>query len=172
MMLCAFDQSVRGFAYACAPSFWAGDWSKVAYGRIDGGALTRAASVQDHILRQMRIFERVEEWIGWWDPNVIGFESYAFSRRPDVDVVELVGMIKRRAFELLKEVETINQSSARKLLLGKVPRKGDDAKKAVQACFQAAGMPEGMNTLDHTDALCVLNFMMSEHGGLCFASRP
>jgi hypothetical protein len=170
-MLMACDQSVRGFAYAAAPTFWKGDWSKVFYGRIDGGQLSRAASNKDHVLRQMRIFDRVDEWIAMVDPSLIGFESYAFSRRPDVDVVELVGMIKRHAFQLLKETVTINQSSARKLLLGKVPRKGDEAKAQVRSCFQAAGMPEDLNTLDHTDALCVLNFMMSEHGGLCFGQK-
>ncbi len=171
MMLMACDQSVRGFAYAAAPTFWAGDWSKVFYGRIDGGGLTRASTPAEHLERQCRIFWQVDEWIGLCEPNVVGFESYAFARNPDVDVVELVGMIKRLLYTQLREIETVNQSSARKLLLGKVPRKGDEAKAAVRACFEAAGMPQGMNTLDHTDALCVLNFMMSEHGGLCFGQK-
>ncbi len=41
MMLMACDQSVRGFAIATAPVFWAGDWSLVRTSRFDGGPVKR-----------------------------------------------------------------------------------------------------------------------------------
>lgn len=170
-MLMACDQSVRGFAYAAAPSWWDGDWSLVRTGRFDGGTLARTAPEIAHRFRQERIFEFVDQAIAAADPNLVGFESYAFSARPDVDVVELTGMLKKHLWGLQKATVTVNQSTARKLLLGKVPRKGSDAKDAVRSVLMAAGAPERFWSLDHTDALCVLNAMISDFGGYSFAQN-
>jgi hypothetical protein len=105
-----------------------------------------------------------------WGPQIFGFESYAFSARPNVEVVELVGAIKAALRARGREYVTVNQSSARKLLLGKVPRKGAEAKAAAWRAFQAAsgGLPPGISE-DETDALCILNFMMQERGGFAYA---
>lgn len=170
MMLMAMDQSVRGWAFAAAPTFWDGDWSRVITGRFDGGPLARTATEAAHRSRQERLFRWVYAQICYHTPNRVGFESYAFASRPDVDVVELVGMVKHRCWEMQIDTETVNQGSARKLLLGKVPRGSAVVKNAVRVAIQAAGYP-GAPSLDITDALCVLNFMMNANGGLSFAQN-
>jgi hypothetical protein len=167
----AMDQSVRGFAWASASTGWAGDWSKLFMARYDGGSISRAGSEALHKARQVRLLGDVSEALTLQQPSVVGFESYAFSARPDVDVVELVGMIKSRCWMRNIVTTTINQSTARKFLLGKVPRKGEEAKRAVQAALLAAGMPPSFATLDHSDALCILNYMLSLHGAYCFAQN-
>lgn len=168
MMLMACDQSVRGFAYAAAPTFWGGDWAKVVTGRFDGGRVPKGDAA-GALYRLHRLFRLVDGAICEVNPNVVGFESYGFSAKPDTNVVELVGALKLRLLDYGKDVLTVNQSSARKLLLGKVPRSGDEAKKAVKRTLVAAGAPEGLS-LDVTDAMCILNSMMADHGGLCFAN--
>lgn len=171
MYLMACDQSVRGFAVATAPLDWAGDWGSVRAVRFDGGAVERKAPDAAHRTRQRQLLRWFRGQVDWHSPTTVGFESYAFSSRPDVDVVELVGMCKAHLWDLEIDTVTINQSSARKLLLGKVPRKGLDAKTAVSAALAAAGAPARLTTtLDHTDALCILNAMLSDLGGYCFAS--
>jgi Holliday junction resolvasome RuvABC endonuclease subunit len=159
---------VRGFAYAAAPTFWGGDWSKVVTGRFDGGQVSKG-DAEGALYRLRRLFRLVDGAICEVNPDVVGFESYGFSANPDTHVVELVGALKLRLLDYAKVVETVNQSSARKLLLGKVPRKGDEAKKAVKRALVAAGAPEGLS-LDVTDAMCILNSMMADRGGLCFAN--
>ncbi|HEX4992032.1 MAG TPA: hypothetical protein VFV45_02265, partial [Rubrobacteraceae bacterium] len=89
-----------------------------------------------------------------------------FSAKPDVHVVELVGALKHRLLDYDKEIETVQQSSARKLVARelKVPRKGEDAKKLMHKILTANGAPATLS-LDETDALVVLNAMMHTHGG-------
>lgn len=63
--------------------------------------------------------------------------------------------------------ELVHLSTARKLICGKVPRRGDDAKNLVQASFRAAGCPVDWNQ-DQTDAMAILNHGMSERGGFFY----
>jgi len=165
-MLMACDQSVRGFAIACAPTFWAGDWSKVVTARTDGG-LVKRGDEKGRRLRMQRLFLWVDGQIAEHNPNAVGFESYAYGSGADLDVVELVGAIKLHCWRWQKETETIQQSSARKLVAGpalKVPRKGEDAKILMAQILQAHGAPKCLS-LDESDALVVLNAMLIAHGG-------
>lgn len=171
MMLMAMDQSVRGFAIAWAPTFWGGDWKRVETVRFDGGLVKRGDEV-GALLRLRRVFRFVDGVVCGANPNVVGFESYGFSSKPDVHVVELVGALKLRLMDYGKEIETVQQSSARKLLVGpalKVPRKGEDAKKLMHGILTAHGAPATL-TLDETDALVVLNSMMIAHEGVALVS--
>ena len=165
MMLMACDQSVRGFAYAAAPLWWAGDWSKVVTGRCDGGAVKRGDE-KARRLRMERLFRWVDGQIAEHNPNVIGFESYAYGSGADLDVVELVGAIKLHCWRWQKETETIQQSSARKAVAGplKIPRKGEDAKALMRDCLLRAGLP-AVVSFDESDALVVLNTMLKNRGG-------
>lgn len=164
-MLLACDQSVRGFAIAAAPTFWAGDWSLVRTARVDGGKVARkdAAGLQ---ARLRTVYYWVDAQLTLHAPDVVGFESYGFGSGADLNVVELVGAIKLRCFQLGIEVETVQQSSARKLVAGelKVPRKGDEAKELMRCILQRNGAPATIS-LDETDALVVLNSMLKNHGG-------
>ncbi len=168
MMLMGIDQSVRGFAFASAPDYWNGNWNLVDFDRFDGGKLSREANDMEHGVRLGKIFRWVDARLCEHSPNLIGFESYAYGSGADYDVVELTGAIKLHLLRWQKEYVTINQSSARKLMLGKVPRKSDDCKKAVRDYLLSKGAPPRL-TLDETDAFCVLNFMMFQRGSFCYA---
>lgn len=166
MMLMAMDQSVRGFAVAWTPTFWGGDWKRVETVRFDGGPVKRGDEA-GALARLRRVFRFVDGIVCGANPNVIGFESYGFSSKPDVHVVELVGALKLRLLDYGKDIETVQQSSARKLVCGpavKVPRKGDDAKTLMRQILIGHGAPATL-TLDETDALVVLNTMLAAHGG-------
>jgi hypothetical protein len=63
-------------------------------------------------------------------------------------------------------LRTANIGTARKLLLGKLPRQG--AKHAVHAALHAGGSPAW--SLDQADAFVAANLGLSEHAGAwCFA---
>lgn len=164
-MLLACDQSVRGFAIAWAPTFWNGNWKLVNTARFDGGKVERGND-KGALARLRRCFRFVDGVVCGANPNVVGFESYGFSAKPDVHVVELVGAIKLRMMDYGKEIETVQQSSARKLVARelKVPRKGEEAKKLMHRILTANGAPATLS-LDETDALVVLNAMLLNHGG-------
>lgn len=166
-ILMACDQSVRGFAIAAAPVGWAGDWGRVQTSFFDGGKVARGDD-QGALDRLNRVYRFVDSHLVDLNPAVVGFESYGFSSKPDVHVVELVGAIKLRCIQLGVPVETIQQSSARKAVCGpavKVPRKGEDAKKLMKQILATHGAPERI-TLDESDALVILNTMLVTHGGL------
>lgn len=166
-MLMACDQSVRGFAVAVAPVFWAGDWSLVKTARCDGGAVKRGDD-KGRRARLERLFRWVDGQIAEHNPNVVGFESYAYGSGADLDVVELVGAIKLHCWRWQKETETIQQSAARKLVAGelKVPRSGDEAKKLMHRILSAHGASrDRVLSYDESDALVVLNMMLKNHGG-------
>lgn len=171
-MMLAMDQSVRGFAVAWAPTFWNGNWKMVNTCRFDGGKVERKDEA-GALARLRRCFRFVDGVICGANPNVVGFESYGFSARPDVHVVELVGALKLRLMDYGKEIETVQQSSARKLVARelKVPRKGAEAKKLMHRILTANGAPATLS-LDETDALVVLNAMMHNHGGTPLVAHP
>lgn len=167
MMLMAFDQSVRGFAYATAPTFWNGDWSKVHTGRLDGGKLSRGASEALLGQRQDKLIRFADAAICEHNPELVGFESYAYSARPNTEVVEVVGAIKRMLRQWQKGYETVQQSSWR-AALGKVKRGAE--KETVEALLKAAGAPATISS-DEYDALGILNLMLIKHGGQPLASK-
>jgi hypothetical protein len=92
----------------------------------------------------------------------VWIEGYAFSQHTSAHTLAEVGGCVR--LELVRAgiaIHTANIGTARKLLLGKVPRKG--AKHAVHAALHAAGSPAW--TLDEADAFAAVNFGLSEHAG-------
>lgn len=166
-MLMACDQSVRGFAIAAAPVGWGGDWDRVQTSFFDGGKVSRGDD-QGALDRLARVYRFVDSHLVDLHPISVGFESYGFSSKPDVHVVELVGAIKLRCIQMNIPVETVQQASARKAVVGpavKVPRKGEDAKKLMKQVLTAHGAPVRI-TLDESDALVILNTMLVTHGGL------
>lgn len=165
-MLMAMDQSVRGFALAWAPTFWGGSWGQVQTIRFDGGLVKRKDEA-GALARLRRVFRFVDGVVCGANPDVIGFESYGFGSGAEYSVVELVGALKFRLLDYGKEIETVQQSSARKLVTGpkvKIPRKGADAKKLMHEILIQNGGPATI-TLDESDALVILNAMMHAHGG-------
>lgn len=167
-MLLACDQSVRGFALAWAPAAWGGDWSLVQTARTDGGKVARGDEA-GALQRLRRVFQWVDQHLVSINPEAVGFESYGFSANPDTHVVELVGALKIRCMHYAMAVQTVQQSSARKLVAGpavKIPRKGEDAKKMMRDILFSHDTTDTIRTLDETDALVILNSMLITRGGL------
>lgn len=95
-----------------------------------------------------------------------GIENYAFSRNnaQASRLMELGGIVRIQLYGAHAMIATVvSASSARKLLLGKVPR--SDQKLAVQyALFNAAGAPKDWEE-NICDAFTVTNWMLTELGG-------
>jgi Holliday junction resolvasome RuvABC endonuclease subunit len=108
------------------------------------------------IARSIVVFARLHGATEAW------FESPAYSRNTSMHTLgALYGVV---ALELVRagvSIQTAPMASARKLLLGKVPRK--DVKVAVYGALRAAGAR--FETMDESDAMCVANFAMVERGG-------
>lgn len=165
MILLACDQSVRGFALAWAPHNWE-HWQEVETVRFDGGKVMRGDDAG--ALRRLQVVYRfVDKHLVALNPSDVGFESYGFSAKPDMHVVELVGAIKLRCLQLSIPVQTVQMASARKRVCGpavKIPRKGADAKKLMQQVLIGHGASATLS-LDETDALVILNNMLYTAGG-------
>lgn len=166
----AFDPSLRGFAYATCQLNWNGDWREVKTSCFDGGAIKRGAPERLHHARLDRILDWIELKIEHYAPEVFAVESYGWASKPDTDVVELVGCLKRMCRATGATIDTLNQSGARTFLLApeKVPRKGADAKKACRDRLATINPALGDLTLDETDALVILNDLLYRQGGRTF----
>jgi hypothetical protein len=93
-------------------------------------------------------------------------EAYAFSKNTASasKLMELGGVVRVSLYEMLGVVPvTVNTSSARKLLLGKVPK--SDQKIAVQRFLFDAGAPKDWEE-NICDAACIANFALSNAGGV------
>jgi hypothetical protein len=98
---------------------------------------------------------------GYW------LEGYVYSQRTASHTLGEVGGVVRLEFVRAGvAIHTANMSTARKLLLGKLPGKG--AKYAAHAALHAAGSRAW--SLDQADAFVAVNLGLSEHAGAwCFA---
>jgi Holliday junction resolvasome RuvABC endonuclease subunit len=164
-VLLACDQSVRGFALAWTSIDWTG-WGEVFTARYDGGKVSRGDDA-GALARLKSVYGWVDRHLVDLHPASVGFESYGFSAKPDMNVVELVGAIKLRCLQMNVPIQTVQQSSARKRVCGpdvKIPRKGEDAKELMKKILLAHGAPATLS-LDETDALVILNNMLYTSGG-------
>lgn len=165
MILLACDQSVRGFALAWTDTGPARLPAHVHTARFDGGLVKRGDDA-GALARLQRVYGWVERHIVELHPASVGFESYGFSAKPDMNVVELVGAIKLRCLQHLIPVQTVQMATARKRVAGeqKVPRKGADAKALMRSRLIESGFSATLS-LDETDALVILNNMLYTAGG-------
>jgi hypothetical protein len=148
------------------PLDWDGDFRRVQT-IVVGERLLRGASDAERARRcesiacQLVAFARGQQVVEAW------IESYAFAQRTSAHTLAEVGGCVR--LELLRAgvaIRTANIGTARKLLLGRLPRKG--AKYAAHAALHAAGSPAW--SLDQADAFVAANLGLSEHAGAwCFA---
>lgn len=131
----------------------------------------------DHAARIQRIFHiarELAEWIGPSDNVVLGklgfdvdactrvyVEDYAYgSIHRGMDLGELGGAVKVALFQLGHVVVPVNQSTARKYLLGKLPQKDRGSAVAVALKDWGADFPNS----DEGDAFVVANYARTEHG--------
>lgn len=165
-VLVGVDLSARGTALVSAPADWDAQWSRVR-SLVAGRALGRQASDAERALRCRHIAAQVVEFSRMVGAEVVGFEGYAFSQRTAAHTLaEVGGCVRLALVEAGIAICTVSMQSARKLLLGKLPK--SDPKVAVELALRAAGAPLHWGS-DELDAACVLNWLMAEHGGYAFA---
>jgi hypothetical protein len=165
-VLLGLDLSATAAAVCAVPLDWDGDWRRVTT-LVVGESLRRDATDMERARRTEAIAARLVTFARKRGASEAWIESYAFSRRDNAHTLAEVGGVVR--LELLRagiEIRTANMSTARKLLLGKVPR--SEAKQACHRVLHEAGSPPW--TFDESDAFVAANLGLSEHAGaFCFA---
>jgi hypothetical protein len=97
---------------------------------------------------------------------VCWIEGYGFRQATQAHTIaEVAGVVRLELVRAGIEIRTVPASSARKLLLGKVPR--SDQKAAVYATLRSAGAP--IETYDEGDALACANYGLCELKCFSFA---
>lgn len=174
------DLSARAAAAVSVPSNWTGSWgSEVSSLVVDGGQVPHDDDMA-RVLRTIEVAERLVDFAKQNRVEVAWIEGYAFRQNNSAHTVAEVGGVVRA--ELVRagvEVRTVMMQTARKLLLGKLPRpqkkakrkrgepKPETTKDLVAATLRAAGIE--FRTLDEYDAMAVLNWGMAQRGRFFFA---
>ncbi len=163
-MILGIDMSTRFTAGVVVPQDWDGKWPRVRT-LVVGEPLGRNATDAERARRCETIATRLVAFARCHGVTSAWIEGYAFNQNTAAHTLAEVGGVVR--LELVRagiEIRTANMSTARKLLLGKVPRAG--AKEAVVATLRAAGAT--FETADEADAYCCANLGLSELGGFFF----
>lgn len=163
--LAGIDLSLRATAAVALPLDWGGDWTLLkTFGA--GYELHREATVASHAARLQGTADKLVAFCGDVKAESVHIESPAYSMRTSQHALgELHGVVKVSLVYAGFATNVTQIMSARKLLLGKIPRKGQ--KEAVKAALRAAGAPMGWSD-DLYDAMCVLNYALNEQGGHSF----
>lgn len=182
--LIALDLSLTCTGCTAAPLGWGGDWSLVTAREYEAAPLPKLKRGQVRELTEVERFTRIAhhgmriaEWC--WNLNEgrdrehtqVWIEQSAYGQRSFSTSVltELQTVVKFQLARYGIDFQMVPSSEARKLLLGNVPRNGQDAKDAVQATLRQAGCPIEWGQ-DLTDSACVLNFAMAAHEGHFFST--
>lgn len=165
-VLLGIDLGTRACAAVACPTDWDGQWNRVR-SIVVGEPLRRDASDVERARRTETIAGQLVRFARETDASVAVVESYAYSRMTAAHTLgELGGVVRLELVRAGLEVRTVNIGSARKLLLGKVPR--SDAGIACYTALRAAGATFG--TADEAAAFTVLNVALADAGGYCFAT--
>lgn len=161
------DLSTRAAAAVAVPSDWDGQWNRVA-SLVVGEPLRRDASDAERAARTETIARRIVGFAQSHGVREAWIESYAFNQSVSAHTLGEVGGVVR--LELVRagmEIRTAQMATARKLLLGKVPRSG--AKDAVVATLKAAGAR--FETADEYDAFTAVNLGLATIGAVCLCQE-
>ena len=178
------DPSLTRTAAVLIPPNWKlGDWSTLRWTEIEIPNAGYSEKDGDsrwavEMARVERLGEIVDRLIAWVSENHEGehlsawTEGYAFGANSAsvTKLAELGGAVRYALYRQLNIVpESVSPQSARKYLLGKLPRK--DQKLAAHSAMLAHGVP--WRTADVTDGFCVANYGLSELGlvGLSLSSE-
>jgi hypothetical protein len=163
------DLSATAPAAVAVPCDWNGDWRKVQSRRwqhpltkeaTDNARAMRCRVIAFDVWGFAQLHHCTEAWI----------ESYAFGMKTAAHTLAEVGGVVRSLLDSRgMQLHTANMSSARKLLLGKIPRGKGLAKKACSDCLSTAGAPAW--SLDESDAFVAANLGLYEAGELFFGQR-
>lgn len=173
-----FDLSLTAPAGVALPLNWRpGDWRRVKVW-LDHPKAPKSDDQPGRLCRYRLIADSARRFIesvmgvrGAPGPRLAGcyIEQYGFSKNnaQASKLMELGGIVRLDLFEKMGIVaETVGTSPSRKLLLGKVPK--SDPKIAVQLCLFKAGAPKRWEE-NICDAMCVVNWGLSECGGIALA---
>lgn len=161
-----FDLSLTAPAAVAIPLNWRpGDWK-----RVKSWLARPMAPSKDDARGQLLRYKGIADWACSLVDEIGGrtatyfVEQYAFSRNnaQASKLMELGGIVRLALFDRFGLVpHVVATSSARKLLLGKVPRA--DQKAHTQAAFFRLGAPKTWDE-NRIDAACVVNYGLTEFG--------
>ncbi len=160
------DLSLRRSAVCFIP----GDWEVFVHGEVNWGALKtmtvgqdlkKDSSPEEKADRLVKIAGSISEWIS--ETSVVFVEDYAYGMAGQSGMMlgELGGAVKYALrYDVKLGVRPVNQSTARKFLLGKLPQK--DRAAVVVAQLEEWGCP--FATSDEKDAFTIANYGRTELG--------
>lgn len=160
-VLLGVDVSLKACAVIACPLDWAGDWSRVRT-LVTGRTLPRSAGDLAKVRRLEDIAGKVVAFARGNGAQVAWIESYAFGLSSCAHSLgEAGGVLRVELHRAGIAFHTAPISSARKLLLGALPR--SDGKAKVQEALARCGCP--FETADECDAFAALNWGLREAGG-------
>jgi hypothetical protein len=163
-ILLGLDLSLTAAAAVSCPLDWDGQWCRV-HSVVIGEPLHRIATDAERARRTETIASRLVTFARAEGATVAFIEGYAYSLRTSAHTLgELGGVVRLELVRAGIEIRTANMSTARKLLLGKCPRKGAN----VAACEALTAAGGRFETLDESDAMVAVNWGLAEWGGHCF----
>jgi hypothetical protein len=163
--LLGIDLGTRACAAVACPTDWDGQWTRVR-SLVVGEPLRRNATDTERARRTETIAARLVAFARETGASVALVESYAYGMRTAAHTLgEIGGVVRLELVRAGLDVRTVNMGSARKLLLGKVPR--SDAGTACYTALRAAGAR--FETADEAAAFTVANATLAELGAYCFA---
>lgn len=173
--LLALDLSLTGLGMIVMPANWGGDWTKLSR-RTFEHKLPKDATQGEKTNRLVQLASEVVHFAKTNHAAYAVHEQYAFNQPGGrtFDLGELGGVVKHELFRNLGIItEPVNVMTARKFLLGRLPkktellpggRKKDSGAKAwAQEGARRAGCPE-VWTEDERDAWVVANLRAGELG--------
>jgi hypothetical protein len=157
-VLLGLDVSLTACAAVACPIDWAGDWGRLR-SVVAGRHLPKAAGDLAHVHRLESIAARVLAFAAKTHATEAWIESYAYGMGSCAHSLgEAGGVLRLELHRAGLRLHTAPISSARKLLLGHLPRQ--HVKEAVRAALSARGCP--LATLDECDAFAALNWGLSQ----------
>lgn len=143
---------------------------------VVGVKLAKDASDYDRASRCEQIAETLVDFARDYHVQEAWIEGYAYGMKTAAHTLgELGGVVRVELMRAGIDIHTANMGTARKLLLGHVPRGKGAAKQGVLRALLAAGMPlRGPKPvwLDLCDAFVAANLGMAQRDGFCFAQTP
>lgn len=172
------DLSLRCAAACLIPARWSpGDWRTVKvttfpYVMVDStprARVMRLSSVSEKITAEVVMWEGRYSAAGASLPIFVEDYAYGLGAHSGYAIAEMGGAVKARLATMGSIVVPVNMSTARKYLLGKLPRKGSAV--AVHNALIAAGCP--WESADARDAFVVANYARTEQGlsGIILAAQ-
>ena len=162
MRLAGLDLSLTGLGAVVVPADWDLDWRRVERASF-GVRLRKNATTREVTDRLRNITRDVRVWLIRMGATHVYIEDLpphtnGFSMVP---LAELRGVVRLDLLDEAKlDVAFVNQSSARKYLLGKLPAK--ERKQHVIAALKAAGAD--FDDGDQYDAFSTVNVRLDGHG--------